>query len=672
MDPQALYDSLNAGPAPANAPPLDYSSLLGYAPTEPPETLVEPFAPALPTPQSAHPAQPVLPAGASVGAGFSQQGYSPAAYQQLQANNKGLDARASQDDLAAAAPYAPLTQDAHAAGDEARAAALREAEIESHKLIATSEGKQKIAEAQNDFMAKEQAAIDNAKMEADTAHSQYRAALMDYAAAKVNPAQLWDAGGMAGQFAMIATAFGHDFLGAKGIQTSGMDSINKAIQNNINSQLEAMRKKGDVAQGFKQLWDMQRAQSTSDLEARQRMNGFYLSALSNQIEANLGGYDSQLALVKGQAAKAALMQEQVKNDVLVRKQIDESANARASRRIQKYGIDVGAASARYSADAHLKAAMAGRDKTNPLASLIYDTSTSGKNEAKRRFHPEVKPEEQVKIQLEVAKNVKTVENIQKLSDLQDKIDAVPPGNLAIVKKLQSEQARVADQVRDLVKMGIIYDNSGKQINEQEIKIYDRIVGEKDWWLNGDNRRTLGNLADMTMQGVKAKLSAVSDELLPGDPAFGKTSGSTDSFAPAESTRAEVEAGENAGRPGPSPAKEALKAATAPKGHEAAYPVGEVFGKEVPVFDEKDRTKAEVYQDLYTKFLKETPAAAGDSPGRAPKNFIAVETLANLAHDGDNEAKRALSTLATQPLEPGDATGALLQTYAKWEQAQKGL
>jgi hypothetical protein len=684
MDPQTLYDSLNGG-APPDAVPTDYADLLGYSSPQAPAEPAIPATPVAPSPIAAPVPTPGLAPGQAVGAGVSQTGYSPGAYHALQANHKGatgLDAKAAQDEATSAAPYAQVSADQHAAGDLAQHAAIQEAQIESQKIVATSEAKQKIAAANTDFLTKEQAAIDNAKTEADTAHSQYRAALMDYAAAKVNPAQLWDAGGMSGQFAMLATAFGHDFLGAKGIQTSGLDSINKAIQNNINAQLEAMRKKGDVAAGFKQLWDMQRQQSASDTEARQRMNGFYLAALSNQIEATLGGYDSQLALAKGQAAKAALMQEQVKNDFLVRKQIDETTNSRAQRRIQVYGIDVGASTAKYTADAHMKAAQiaaSAKDKSSPLDGVIFDTSKTGNNQAIRRFLPDVKPEERNKLREQTAKTLDTVKNVEHLIELQDQIDKTPPGDIGVIKRMQSERQRVAELVRNTTKMGIIYDNSGKQINEQEVKLYDEIVSKKDWFTNGDNTRALGTLAKQMLDKNNSIMGAVSTEISPGDPAYGFSSG-TKGFDEGNATLSDIQSAEGAGKPQDTKGRQFQKWALSPNATESVD-LSELPDAERPGIShaweafKKDQPWAAPQSDTDTSRrqggsnpLSNPLAGDATNPDRA---FVNVERIANLAVGGDASAKATLDQWAGGKPSTADI-GGLLAAYAQWEKAQKGI
>lgn len=692
--PDNLYDILPPGVVPAvDIDPSGLANLLGYAPQS--EPVVQPSQVPDAGLPNVEPSLPALPANSGlapglggVGAGVSVSGYNPAANQAIQKGpHARLDRELSQDRARVEAGFAPLQE----AGQEATQAAIsaedEAGDIESRKHIALSEGKRKISAANTDFLTKEQAAVENARAEADSIQGQYRTALADYAAAKINPAQLWDYAGVGGQVAMIATAFGHDFLAAKGINTSGMDSINRAIQNNISAQLENMRKKGDVAQGFKQLWDMQRAQSATDAEARQRMNGFYLSSLSNEIEAQLGGYDSELAIQKAQAAKAKLLQEQVKNDLLVRKHIDDAANQRADQRVRMYAAELSASSSKYSADAHLEAAKiaAGAKKLHPLEGVIFDTSKSGQNIATRRFLPDIPKDEQTKLRVNTAKVSDTAANIDRLIDLQAEAGKVPPTNLALVKKLQNEIARTAEALRTTVKMGIIYDNSGKQINEQEVKLYDELVAKNDWFTNGNNVRQLAQLTKTSLDKNNAIMRAVSTEIQPGDPAYGLSSGDKD-FDQGASTKADIQSAPGAGRPDEGKTGDFKNWAFAPN-------AGQAF--DVDKLPKTGPGSKPAVQKDWTQFVKDNPWAAPDvdnpadmkrragpagklidkplaaNPEAPDRAFIQIVRLADLALQGDQQAKGVLDQLAAG--KPGTADmDSLLSAYAQWEKSVKGL
>lgn len=689
IDPTGLAATLGYGAPPAATPPASSTSPTPTTgPVVSPEQVPDAGAanaPSLITNVS-------LPKSQSVGMGakVGVQGYSPSANAAIRTGpGARLEKQMGEERAAAQAEYDPLLQQEQEATQAGIDAALKESHAESGKAVALSEGKQKVAAANKDFLAKEQAAVDNSRAEADAIQNQYRTALADYQAAKINPAQLWDYGGVGGQVAMIATAFGHDFLAAKGIQTSGLESINKAIQNNINAQLENMNKKLNVAQGFKELWNMQRAQSNSDAEARQRMSGFYLASLSNEIEAQLGGYDSELALAKGAAAVAKLKQEQVKNDLLVRQHIDTAANQRLETRVKVYAADLAASTARYTADAHVKAAQIAADakekKVSPLDGVIFDTSKTGQNVATRRFLPDVPNEERAKLRQQTSKVSDTAANVERLIDLQAEAGKVPPTDLKLVNKLQGEIARTAEALRTTVKMGIIYDNSGKQINEQEVKLYDQLVAKNDWFTNGDNVRQLGQIVKTTLDKNNAIMRGVSTQILPGDPAYGVSSGDK-AFDEGNSTLGDIQSGPGAGRPQETPTDKYKEWAYSPN-------AGQAFNtKDLPETGPGNRFAVE--KD-WAQFRKDLPDLAPDlKVGGAEKTrigpdgdmfdvakarnienpdrlFIQLERLADLALQGDQQAKGLIDEMAKGKAYGTDPEG-LRAAYAQWEKTAKGI
>lgn len=675
MDPQTL-EAFGLGPQTAQ-PSLDYASLLGYPTpqggdsaliTQPGQVAPTVGGPITQPGQDSGPDNtipppeltPITNASIGVGAKVSQSGYSQAANQAIQKGPRTtLDRAAATDEARTDATYKPLVDAQHQATHVAIDAQRQESELEAMKAGVMSEGKQKISAANQSFLEKEQAAMDNAKAESAAGIADYRAALADYAAAKVDPGQLWDQAGAAGQIGMIATAFGHDFLGAKGIKTSGMDSINKAIQNNIDAQIQNMNKKGQVAQGFKQLWDMQRAQSATDGEARQRMNGFYLSALSNQIEANLGGYDSDLARAKGQAAVAALMQAQVKNDLAVQQHIDTSNNQKATNRVHSYAAELSASSARYAADMHYKATELANQKkqADPLASLFIDTSTSGNNEAKRRFFSHVTPADAVESQKQYSKVANTANSIEKLIGMQQQLSKTAPTDVAAFNKLKDEGQRAAEQLRTIVRTNLLYDSSGKAINEQEMKNFDNMVAKKDWWVNGDNTRTLAILAKDRLDKEKDIISGISYEIPPGDPAYRFKTGANRA-ADSESALFDIQSGPNAGRPQETEIESTVKKVKSPD------------------YNSTDIKAPDEVKGDWNRFLKEDPSSVQETKSRGyaiegtepTKAFVGLEHLAELALGGDVKAQREIDKLADKPT-GDDAQATLLSAYAQWEQSK---
>ena len=667
---------LDVTPPPAGVPTVPLSPQA--APTAPTSTPGSP-------PASTDLSHPATGNKLAAGQGVSVSGFSPGAYNTIHATAGANTARAiSREQAQAEAGFAPITAEQHQATEAGAAAAAQVAQGEAAKIAGEANAKRLIGEAQDTYAAKEQTIIAQNKAEAASSLSDYRAALSDFAASGVNPSQLWDSGGNRGQFAMVATAFLHDFLGAKGIQTSGLDSIKQAIQNNISAQVANMNHKGEVAAGFKTVWDMQRAQSASDAEARQRVFGFYLQGLTNHIESTLGTYDSGLALAKGQAAIAKLQQEQVNNDLAVRTHIDQSANQRTANQVALVGHELAASSAKYAADQHFAAAAlaaGAKGKNDPSVGLLADKGGT----YYRRFLPDVEKATADKIRQSSQGVGQVATNIQTLIGLQDKIDSVPPGDFGALNRLQNEKARAAEQLRNIIKMGIIYDQSGKAINEQEVKLYDQLVGKKDWFLNGDNVRTLGILQKSLLDKNDAIVRGLTYEIGQDDPAFGKKAGDRQ-FAPAESTQADIQSSDGAGRHTDSQAEEVIKQIHAPDAGNAA---------DLGSLPEKGPITRSVVQTSWNNFIQANPWAAPnpenqrDYDRRAPagifantsdaldpkipdKAFVSVVELAGWALAGDQRAAAELNRLAEGKPHTANEDG-LLAAYAQWEkQISPGL
>lgn len=717
MDPETLQ-ALGLGPQDTTPPSTDFASLLGYVPPSappasppPPQVggpVVDPSqtspddAAQVPTPdQLPHPsltpitnAQFGLKAGMS--AGTSVSGYSQAANTAIhQGPGTALDKKLAGDQAQATQRYSPIIDEQQRAAHEEIEGARQTSDVLSQQALVKGELHTRLAAANQDFAAKEQGAIEKSQAEAASSMASYRLALADYAASKVNPSDLWDHAGAAGQVGMMATAFAHDFLGARGIKTSGLDTINQAIKNNIDAQLANIAAKKNVTEGFKALWEMQRQQSSSDAEARKRMHGFYLSSIGDEIEAKLSSYDSKLALAQGQTAKAKILEAQAKNNLEVQKDIDTAANARATNDVHAYSAELSASSARYAANAHIEAAkIAAGKKDSPLANLFIDTSKSGDNTAIRRFLPGVTPDAQRKIQENYDNTATTASQIQDLVEIQQKLGAaIPTGNVGLINKLQGEGQRAAEQLRTIVRTNLLYDSSGKAINEQEMKNFDNMVSKNDWWTNGDNTRNLAILAKSKLDRIKANVSGSSYEIPEGDPAHGLKTGHNKA-APAESTIFDIESQPGSGKPEESQTDKLAKWASSPNALEA-YDLKKLPkdgpGNQSSVAADWAKARKEGLVNL-DQYLKEgedgklggeilntrTPKVgllgnhdeahvAGTNPNNPDRAFVQLERLADLAIGGDKKAESLIHELADKG---GDSQlGATLKAYAQWEESQ---
>ncbi len=286
------------------------------------------------------------------------------------------------------------------AAEEARKAAHGEAVATSQFITAEGHQKALLAKLQSDYDTQTQQVIAQGQAQAASAKANYVAALNDFRASRVNPTQLYESMTTPERIGTIAMAFVHDFLGAKGIQTSAMATLNKAIDRNIDAQVRAIQTKGQAAEGFKTLWDMQMAESHSTEEARTRMRTFMLDAAKTQIEANMAQFNSALATAKGQTAIAKIDEELTKNMFDVTKHIDAVTGQRVSQEIQRYGDELRASmeSARIGVERERLAIEKRKEsgQLDPYAGLIFDTSDSGGGSARWEFNADIKDPERQK------------------------------------------------------------------------------------------------------------------------------------------------------------------------------------------------------------------------------------------------------------------------------------
>jgi hypothetical protein len=514
MDPTELANMLGGSP-PANDESPDYASLLGLGSAAPAGGPGGPVtSPSDPREDSGGPANvPSTPALANPfgmlptksvehGGSVSASGYSPAANAAIVRGPKTALEKAEAGDRAEIKQeYAPDLATLQKSADEEKAALEQQALITKHRGLALSQANMDIADANYKFQAREQAAMENAKVESDHSMAQYKAAQADFAASHVDPNQLWNAAGAGGQANMMMVAFAHDFLGAKGIQTSGLDTLRQGIQNNINAQLENIHHKRDVAAGFKEIWEMQRAQSATDAEARQRMNGFYLQSLSHQMDATLGGYDSELAAAKLAQAKAAIGSEMVKNDLAVRQHVETAANARASNRVHAYAAELTASTA--------KAEMASREKIAQITAdakgaknaprYIFDPET---NKGKWVLHPGLSDKEKENASERVA-NLEVFNNA--LNELRTFDRTHKPMLDPLTGKLSrfnDEDTRRAEGLRKQLAHTLVHAN-GERATDQDIEDFEKSFPQNTFLTNGGVSKILAYTQKRNIEATRA-------------------------------------------------------------------------------------------------------------------------------------------------------------------------
>ncbi len=219
------------------------------------------------------------------------------------------------------------------------------------------------------------------------------AARADYLASlqqKVNPGALWGRLDFGGKVSMGAAAFIHDFLGAKGIKTSAMDTWNSAVNRDIQAQVTNIE---NAQSGFKNLWDMTVAKSRSKQEAFARMRGYYLETAELQIDQHMMAFKAPLAQANGMKAKAAIRKEKLKNYFEVVKYRDEESRQLKQQSLQQLQIELQNAQAKALLAARNAAA---RRDAAATADPYQDVLRNSDGEAEWEFNKGIKPEEKQK------------------------------------------------------------------------------------------------------------------------------------------------------------------------------------------------------------------------------------------------------------------------------------
>ncbi len=492
MDPAtpSYADQFDYAPPESYAPQGGFSDediLAHFVPQEKPALFQDEESPILAPPSAEMASPPFAPPAPTPGSSTSsmkqssysqgQSGFSGKKNQQVR---KGPGAVLDNEIAGIKEEGAQLEQQrqapAIAAAQEEKDAAHGEALATADYLTAEGHQKAILAQLAQQHDAQTEAMIADENAKAQYSKASYIAALNDFRAARVNPGQLFNSMNGVEQAGTLAAAFLDGFLAPKGIQVGAVDMLNKAIDRNIDAQVRAIQTKGQVADGFKTLWDMQMAESHSMQEARTRMRGFMLDAMKTQVEANLSGFNAALATAKGRTAVAKIDQELVKTLNDISKHIDTRTATNISQAIQRYGDELRASmeSARIAVAA--KEAETNRQRLalekqakvgNPIADLVYDNSKSGGGYANGIFKPGIQDKEKQEYREAQA----TTNHLTDLMQEYQKLNRLygSQGPLSGTRFSKEQDARLRAVAAEIMEQRALK-YSGKAVTDQERKL----------------------------------------------------------------------------------------------------------------------------------------------------------------------------------------------------------
>lgn len=344
----------------------------------------------------------------------------------------------------------------------------------------------------------------------------YVAALNDFRASKVNPAQLWDNMSTGERIGTMAAAFVHGFLGAKGIKTDVMDTLNRAIDRNINAQLEQIKKKGQVAEGFRNLWDMQRAESSSEAEAYTRMRGFMLEAATLEVEQHMGQFKTGVTQAKGEAAKAKLEAERAKNMFEVFKYVDQSKNAQMQQELswqvaKMQNAQQGYANSIAARRLKLDEAKAAREKAQEAKARVLINPETGR--AERVFRDDVDKSQVAEVRNRMAGLEASNAQVARIRELSRKVSAKADG---LPTRFTDEDARELEGLRYAwaqETLGAL----GQKATKEDVEQFLLSVPRDTWLTTGGVDKILANTQARIIDNVNAYVKQYTVDIGQVDP-----------------------------------------------------------------------------------------------------------------------------------------------------------
>lgn len=513
--------------------------------------------------------------------------------------------------------------------------------------------------------------------------TQYATSLADFGASKIDPDQLWHgmSGGM--RFGTMVTAFVHDFLGAQGIKTSAMDTLNTAIDRNISAQTHNIQNKLQVANGFKALYDMESARSSSAQETRTRIKGYMLESAKQHILANMSQYQSLLASAQGKEAIGQIDEAYAKNWQDLVTHIETASTARQGQAVQWEEAKLKAAAENYRTSMSARAA----DQENARFNLARsDKAAADQKKAESDYNRRVLIDPETnkgKFLLkegigDVAENkvrdrlADTAAVNRAMNELREMARTAGGGTIVNAAldgtRFNDETRRKYDGIVEVLAHSMVKAN-GERATEPDIIGYKKTMPSINAALtNGGIAEILANTHQHTVRPANDVLQQYTTDIAEKDQKIGPTNQAFEkSLAEARATEAEGKRG----GPKPDMVDVALKEMSSPAGHKTASDTvlkatgldkteanlewGAAFLKD-PLIAARQKTWGSGDVTYVDKNGDPATAAKDADPGEVPTWAVAIMGLSKAAKNDKDQftrlAKYATGDItATQRTDP---------------------
>jgi hypothetical protein len=340
-------------------------------------------------------------------------------------------------------------------------------ESEKARLAAEHDVEQsRLVDNHNNAIAAEE---ERGRQRVESAMSTHQAMLQDYIATQIDPGQMWKNMTGGEKFGSSMSVFVSAFLGAKGIDTPIMGILDKALDRNIDAQIQNLNKKKIAVDAQGDIVRMVREQSASDLEAKNRLKDMALESGKYAITSQMSQFGSKLAEAKGMELIGKINEEQLRYREGARRERTAVEQAITGQEIAKRGDELRAASEsaslklardRFNAEQNANKGNALRDLAGEA---IFDTSEGATKGF--FFRPNLESKEKEMVRDKFASNAELMSILKEAGEIHKSAYRGPGEGI-----LTDAQKARADQLASYATKIIQKEFSGTASSDQESKV----------------------------------------------------------------------------------------------------------------------------------------------------------------------------------------------------------
>ncbi len=336
--------------------------------------------------------------------------------------------------------------------------------------------------------------------------------MQEYMTLEVDPGMMWKNMTGGEKLGSGLSVFASAFLGAKGIETPVMAMLDKALDRNIDAQLQNINQKGKALDQQGRLVQMVREQSASDLEAKLRLKEMATESAKYSIAAQMSQYGSKLAELKGQELITGLKQKGLEYRQGFIKERNQQEQIITGQEIQRHGdeLQASAQSARLAFDKSEAALRRQREDDAAKGSLASQVNARAiidpTDPNKFLIAPDyMDGKDVVKAQEKVNDTNQAFNITRELMEANRSLGATYQGPLKGLTVTERKAKR--DQLRTMLRNNLAKQWNGTTFSDHWLKTLDDVIPTQSYTYDVNTDSTLGQFIEVLDSEAKSAKSA---------------------------------------------------------------------------------------------------------------------------------------------------------------------